>query len=136
MGYVERCLWEYRENQGALILMREELSELKSIHGQNYSPHSTNGVSDPVSDVAHRVIVLERKIQQIEKRIKPVSRLKEALMGSEMRVHHMREILRLRYFEHESSETVIREMGISEATYFRRCGELKRLARKYICDWI
>lgn len=135
MGYVERCLWEYRENQGALRMMREELSGLSSVHGQDYSPHTVNGVSDPVSDIAHRVIKLERKIEQMEKQIKPVEMLQDALVGSEMRIHHMREILRLKYFEHESSEMVIRKMGISEATYFRRCGELKRLARKYICDW-
>ena len=134
MGYVERCLWEYRENKKALALMREELSDLSSVHVQDYSPHAVNGVSDPVSETAHRVLKLERDIQKMEKQIRPVEKLKESLLGSDMRIYHMREILRQKYFEHESMEKVIREMGISEATYFRRIGELKRLARKYIFD--
>lgn len=134
MGYVERCLWEYRENKDALELMKEELKEMSSLHGQDYKIHTSNGVSDPVSDVTHRVMRLERQIAQVERLIKPVEKLEAYLCGNEMRVYHMREILKLKYFAHESGETVQKQLGISAATYFRRCGDLKRLARKYIFD--
>ncbi|MBQ6033911.1 MAG: hypothetical protein IJL33_00260 [Ruminococcus sp.] len=131
MGYVERCLWEYRANAGALKLMREELSGLMSVRGQNYEAHAVNGVSDPVNEVVQRVMKLERSISRIERYTRPVEALSEYLSGGEMHTYHMMEILRLNYIEHGDHEAVMREIGISPATYWRRRRELLRLARKY-----
>ena len=43
----------------------------------------------------------------------------------------MREILKMRFFDHESRSAVIRKMSISDATYIRRCSSIKGRARKY-----
>ena len=134
MGYVESCLWEYKANKGALALLREELAGLKSVHGQELKLHTENGVSDPVSEVAHQVLILEQKISRLEKHTRPVEKLQEYLTSSDERTYHMSEILKLKYFDHKDTDLVIKKIGISEATYFRRCSELKRLARKYILE--
>lgn len=134
MGYVERCLWDFRANMGALSLMREELAGLMSVNAQEYEARTGNSAGDPVADIAHRRMMIERKIQKFERYTRPVERLKEYLEGGDMRTYHMREILRLKYFDHKEMGAVIRKIGISEATYYRRCSELKRLARKYVCE--
>ena len=134
MGYVESCLWEYKANKGALLLLREELAGLKSVHGQELKQHAGNDVSDPVADVAHQVLILERKIRKLERHTRPVEKLQEYLTNSDEHTYHMREILKLKYFDHKDTGLIIRKIGISEATYFRRCSELKRLARKYILE--
>lgn len=67
MGYVERCLWEYRDNLTSIELMRKELAGLMSVHGQSLERHSGNGITDPVSRVCERVMTLERYIKKAEK---------------------------------------------------------------------
>ena len=41
----------------------------------------------------------------------------------------------LRTLNENQITLVIREAGISEKTYYRRCSEIKRLARKYFGEW-
>ena len=135
MGYVERCLWDYRDNLASIEIMREELAGLMSVHGQEFGGKSPYGSADPVSRVCERVMTLERNIKKVERMTVPITRMAEGLCGSDLRIHQMREVLRLKYFEHESKEAVIREAGISEKTYYRRCSEIKRLARKYFGEW-
>ena len=53
-GYVEQCLWEYKENAAELETLQLEHKELMSLHGQNYEAHGEGGVADPVSEVTHR----------------------------------------------------------------------------------
>ena len=135
MGYVERCLWDYRDNLASIEIMREELAGLMSVHGPELGGNISGGSSDPVSRVCERVIMLERNIKKAEKMTVPITRMSEGLCGSDLRISQMREILRLKYFEHGSKEAVIREAGITEKTYYRRCSEIKRLARKYFGEW-
>lgn len=136
MGYVERCLWDYRDNLASIEIMREELSGLMSVHGQEFGSNVASGSADPVSRVCERVMRLESSIKKAEKMTVPITRMSEGLCGSDLRICQMRDVLRLKYFEHESKEAVIREAGISEKTYYRRCSEIKRLARKYFGEWV
>lgn len=135
MGYVDRCLWDYRDNLASIEIMREELAGLMSVHGQEFGKNGANEISDPVPKVCEQVMRLERNIKKVEKMTIPITRMVEGLCGSELRISQMREILRLKYFEHESTNVVLRKSGISSSTYFRRIGEIKRLARKYFGEW-
>ena len=36
MTYVERCLYEYKENVASIDVMTEEIADLRSVNGQNY----------------------------------------------------------------------------------------------------
>ena len=135
MGYVERCLWDYRDNLASIEIMREELAGLISVQGQDFSMNGANTICDPVPKVFERVMKLESGIQKAEKMTLPITRMVEGLCGNDLRIHQIREILSMKYFEHEDKETVIRNAGISEKTYFRRIGEIKRIARKYFGEW-
>ena len=130
MNYVERCLYDYLENVVKLYMFQMDLSCLMSVQGQSYNLHSGNGVSNPVFEITSRLMTLERKIYQIEKRVKPVRQLKSELIGTDERIQHMMSILRLRYFRHMQHDEVIKAMSISRATYWRRHSELLRKARK------
>ena len=135
MGYVDRCLWDYRDNLASIEIMREELAGLISVQGQDFSMNGANAICDPVPKVCERVMKLESGIQKAEKKTVPITRMVEGLCGNDLRIHQIREVLSMKYFEHEDKETVIRNAGISERTYFRRIGEIKRIARKYFGDW-
>ena len=135
MGYIEKCLWDYRDNLASIEMMREELAGLMSVHGQEFGGNAVNGISDPVPKVCERAMMLEKSIKKAEKMTLPITRMIEGLCGSDLRIHQMREVLRLKYFEHESTSAVIRKAGISATTYFRRIGEIKTLARKYFGEW-
>ncbi len=135
VGYVERCLWDYRENLASIDMMREELAGLMSVQGHDYGGSEAGGSGDPVSRVCERAMTLERNIRKAEKMTVPITRMAEGLCGSDLRIHQIREVFRLRYFEHENKEMVIRTAGISEKTYYRRCSDIKRMARKYFGEW-
>ena len=107
MNYVERCLYDYLENVVKLYMLQMDLSCLMSVQGQSYNLHSGNGVSNPVFEITSRLMTLERKIYQIEKRVKPVRQLKSELIGTDERIQHMMSILRLRYFRHMQHDEVI-----------------------------
>ena len=71
---------------------------------------------------------------KLERRTKPVEKLREDLCGSDLRIGQMREILKLRYVQHDSHEDVQRKMAVSRTTYWRRSRELLRMARRYFGD--
>ena len=131
MNFVEQCLYDYKTNVASISVMKEELSSLKSVHCQKYDAHAVNGVSDPVFDVTVRTIALERRITKTEKRTKPVEKLRADLFGSDYRYQHMREILDLKYINHECNREVLRKMAVSERTFRRRKRELLELAGRY-----
>ena len=131
MTFIERCLYEYKANCAAVSAMKEELNGLSSVHAQSYEKHSINGVSDPVHEVTARVMSLEKRIANVERRTKPVEQLREDLNGSEARFQQMRELLELKYFEHESNSEAQRKMAVSDRTFRRRKRELLKLASRY-----
>ena len=129
---VDKYLWDYKSNVAAIDYLRQEMSNLMSVHGQSYEPQQgTMGISEPVANVVQRKMELERKIQHLESHVQPVARLYDELSVTDLAEAQMREILKLRFFNHESRNIVIRKMSISAATYVRRCKTLKRRAMAY-----
>lgn len=130
-GYIEGCLWDFKANAAELEVLRLEHKFLMSVRGQNYEAHGENGISNPVFEVTSRRLSLEHRIARLEKRIIPIEKLQAGLIGTDMRIAQMRDVLRLRYLGHNSHEDVQRKMAVSSATYWRRRRELLNTARKY-----
>ena len=128
----ERVLWNYRRNVEKAGELRILLEGLMSVQGQSYSAHSVNGVSDAVSEVVHKKIELGKKIARLEKDIRAVESLKDSLPMDELYAGQMLKILIKRYMEHKEQDKVMREMGITKATYYRRNGELIARAKGYV----
>ena len=129
---VDKYLWDYKANVAAIDYLRQEMSTLMSVQGQRYEhQQGTMAVSEPVANVVQRKMELELKIQHLESRVQPVARLYDDLSVTDLAEAQMREILKLRFFDHESRNIVIRKMSISDATYVRRCKTLKRRAMAY-----
>ena len=85
-GKAERILWNYRMNVMKAEEMRLICSWLMSVRGQDYGAHTVNGVSDPVLEVVHRKLQLEKKIAVLEREIRVVENLKDSLMAEELRI--------------------------------------------------
>ena len=129
---VDKYLWDYKSNVAAIDYLRQEMSNLMSVHGQSYEPQQgTMGISEPVANVVQRKMELERKIQHLESHVQPVARLYDELSVTDLAEAQMREILKMRFFDHESRSVIIRKMSISDATYIRRCSAIKERTRKY-----
>ena len=131
MGYVERCLYDYKANVAEIEILREELNGLMSLHGQSYEINNSQGENDPVANIVNQGLRLEKKIAKLEKRVKPVDKLLSDLKGSSLKVQQMSGILRLRYIEHEDKENIKQSLAVSERTLWRRTGELISLAKRY-----
>lgn len=129
----ERMLWNYRQNVKNSADFKKLWATLMSVQGQDYgATHTVNGVSDPVSEVVHRKIALEKKIARVEREIQAVENLKDSLPIEDIRTWQMRRILTSRYMEHKEPDMVMREIGITKATYYRRKEELIARAREYV----
>ena len=120
----ERMLWNYRQNQRNAEEMREMYMLLASVRGQDYGAHTVNGVSDPVSEVVHRKLGIEKRLKSLERQIKVVEDVQSGLDVKELRDGQMLGILKLRYMEHKEPDIVMREMGITKPTYYSRNNEL------------
>ena len=129
---VEQILWNYRKNAESLKDMKKELSGLMSVQGASYKAHAMNGVSEPVLELVSRIISMEKRIASLEREVKAVENLASSLDIREKNMYQMSMILRYRYVKHIEHEAVMRQLGMSKATYFRRSGELLRLAGKYM----
>ena len=132
MTYVERCLYEYRENLALIDTLKSEIEDLLSVRAQNYESNIGGGQSNPVEAVTMKKLYLERRLNRVERTTRTIKRLDEDLCGSDVRVQQMSRILKLKYFRGESIDYVLRSMAISPSTYWRRNGELLRKARKYL----
>ena len=128
----ERMMWNYPENVKNVKKYCGLYGELMSVRGQDYGAHAVNGVSDPVSEVVHRKIELNKKIRKIEREIRAVESLKDSLPLDELNTWHMCGILRKRYVEHKRADIVMRELGITKTTYYRRKNELIERAEEYV----
>ena len=130
-GYVERCLWEYRENVAMIEQLRAVCKELMSVRGHSYEAHIAGSVTNPVLDVTHKRLKLEARIARTELRVKPVERLNKDIANGAYNDRHIREVLKLRYMEHRSVDTVMDMLHISSSTYGRAKDKLLRVACKY-----
>ena len=128
----ERVLWNYRTNVFKASEYREMLSNMESVRGQDYGGHAVNGVSDPVPEVVNRKLKLEKKLSGMEKEIRAVDNLMDSLDEKELDMHQMLGILNRRYILHKETDTIIRELGITKATYYRRKNALIELAEIYM----
>lgn len=128
----ERVLWNYRRNVERAGELRVLLEGLMSVQGQSYSAHSVNGVSDAVSEVVHKKIELGKKIARLERDIRAVESLKDSLPIEELDTWQMLGILVNRYMEHKEPDIVMRKLGITKATYYRRNNELIARAKEYV----
>ena len=128
----ERALWNYRLNVKKAEEMRIIYSWLMSVRGQDYGAHIVNGVSDAVLDVVYRKMAIEKKIKRLEREIQAVEQVQSSLDIRELRDSQMLEILKRRYMEHKEPDRVMREMGITKSTYYRRNNELIERTREYV----
>ena len=131
MTYIDKCLWDYKVNIAAIDWLKDEIANLSSLHGQSYEFRQGSGVSDPVGSLVSKCQYMEGKIRKLESMTRPITRMYDELSGDDMTESQMRQIFKLRFMDHESRNTVIRRLAISDATYTRRCKSLKRLARRY-----
>ena len=118
MGYVERCLYDYKANVAEIEILREELNGLMSLHGQSYEINNSQGEGDPVANIVNQGLILEKKIAKLEKRVKPVDKLLSDLKGSSLKVQ-------------QDKENIKQSLAVSERTLWRRTGELISLAKRY-----
>lgn len=132
MTGTERILWDYRKNVKKILELRLTLAGLMSVRGANYEAHTVNGVSDAVSEVVHRKMAIEKKIQHLEREIQAVEHVKDTLDITELRDSQMLGILNRRYLEHKEPDAVMRELGITKPTYYRRNNELIERTREYV----
>ena len=131
MTYIERCLYDYKANIAALEVLIAERNNLKSIHGHSYEVINSSVGADPVSRTVNNLMALEKKIDRLNKKIRPVNKLISDLSGRALRLQQIKKILTLKYLEHENNSYIQKEIGISVSTYWRRVQELLRIARKY-----
>ena len=129
--YIERCLWEYRENTAMLERLCWLLSIARSVRGHSYEAHTAGNVSDPVADVVNRIMNLEKRIFKTLERVKPVDKLRQDIADGAHQDKYLRDILKLRYFEHAAIEAVIDTLHISSSTYKRVRQKLLKIAGKY-----
>lgn len=128
----EQMLWDYRQNIRKIYELREMYELLKSVRGQDYETHAVNGVSDPVFNIVNTKLRLEKKIENLEKKIRAVENLIDELPIDELETYQMSMILTWRYINHMDTQTVIRVLGLTKTTYYRRKNALIVRAEKYI----
>ena len=128
----ERVLWNYRQNVHRAAEMRLIYSWLMSVRGQDYGAHTVNGVSDAVLEVVHRKMAIEKKLKHLEREIQAVEKVKDTLDITELRDSQMLGILKRRYMEHKEPDMVMRELGITKPTYYRRNNELIERTKEYV----
>ena len=130
-GYVEKCLWEYRENTAMLERLQWMVSTAHSVRGHSYEAHVAGNTTDAVGDVVHRIMQLEKRIMKTLERVEPVDRLRKDITEGAHQDRYLREILKLRYFEHASVDAVRDMLHISSSTYGRVKQKLLKVAGKY-----
>ena len=133
-GKAEQVLWNYRHNLKRVEEWRYVVGQLQSVQGQSYGACVMNGVSYPVFEVVRKKLALEKKIVRAEKEIHAVEDLRERLTLNidELDIWQMLGILDWRYINHIKQDKVIRELGITKATYYRRRNELVKCAEEYL----
>lgn len=80
MTYVERCLYEYRENLALIDTLKSEIEDLVSVRAQNYESNIGGGQSNPVEAVIMKKLYLERRLGRMERITRAIKRLDEEFM--------------------------------------------------------
>ena len=129
--FIEKCLYNYRPNLIQFEKLKDKLQSLISVRGHNYEAHIPNVASDPVADVTDKRVRIEKRINELECYITPVNNLCYDLQHVYSGMHQINKILQMKYFGHEPMNSILRELHISQPTYWRRTQELIRLAKLY-----
>ncbi len=135
--YAEKCLYSYRKNLSLLEGFSNELEILRScgdVHAQDYSGriNSSAGNADPIHGYVHKILTLERKIESLIRRTKPITCLHEYLQSSldTMHKHYLR-ILELYYFAHIPITRIIEITRWNRSTFYSRRYSLVCIAVSY-----
>ncbi len=129
--YVERCLWEYKENIAMLEYLCWQVKVARSVRGHSYEAHVAGNTTDPVANVVNRIMNLERRIYKTLERVKPIEKLKHDISEGAYQDKYVREILKMRYMEHASVDSILEELHISSSTYDRVKQKLLKITGKY-----
>ena len=132
MTKTERILWNYRKNVKKMTETRAMLSSLMSVRGANYEAHTGGGVSEPVFEVVSRILKAEKRLAGLERQVQAVEELALSLVVEELDTHQMGQILKHRYILHMEPEAVMRKVGMTKPTYYRRSRELLKRAEEYM----
>ena len=135
----ERCLFDYPLYKGRLEALKDELSyldKLSSVQVQNYDsiPNSSGQPADRVSARLEKINDVELEILRIECFTKPVERLLKDLSSDEYLGSAKKEmlaILKLRYLEGNTWQSVTEHLTIGKGTFNVRRKELVKLAINY-----
>lgn len=132
MTGTERILWDYRKNVKKILELRAMLGGLMSVRGANYEAHTGGGVSEPVLEVVSRILKAEKRMASLERQVQVVEELALSLVVEELDTHQMGQILKHRYILHMEPEAVMRKVGMTKPTYYRRSRELLKRAEEYV----
>ena len=135
--YAEKCLYGYKRNIACLKILREDLKIQRAgndVHAQNYERtlDFTGEPSSPVHSYVVGIETLESRIQLLERRTKPITKLMEYLNGDNPKKADMKQILELMYFRGNQPKQVIEELKMPKRTFTRRREALVRLAIDYL----
>ena len=139
--YAEKCLYGYVKNQACLKILRDDLKIKRAgndVHAQNYEKilDFTGEPSSPVHSYVVSIETLELRIQLLERRTKPITKLKEDLNGTEIlegsKKTDLLQILQLMYFGENQPKQVMAELKLSRRTFARRRNMLVRLTIEYL----
>ena len=135
--YAERCLYGYMKNMACLKILREDLKIQRAgndVHAQNYERtlDFTGEPSSPVHSYVVGIETLESRIQLLERRTKPITKLMEYLNGDNPKKADMKQILELMYFRGNQPKQVMTELKVSRRTFARRRNMLVRLIIDYL----
>lgn len=123
-GKAEQVLWNYCRNVKKAEELRAAARILASVSCQDYGLHAVNGVSEPVFRILRTKLALEKKISDLEKKIRAVEKVHAELPIDALKTYQMGKILEHRYINHKGVHRVMRELGITKTTYYRRNDEL------------
>ena len=135
--YAEKCLYGYKRNIACLKILREDLKIQRAgndVHAQNYEMtlDFTGEPSSPVHSYVVGIETLESRIQLLERRTKPITKLMEDLNGDNPKKADMKQILELMYFRGNQPKQVMTELKVSRRTFARRRNMLVRLTIDYL----
>lgn len=132
--FLERCLYEYRENVLLLENKRWERSHLPLFSNPGTERVDGGNVSDPVATQYLRLETLDEEIARCEMKVVPMER---AIKVIEMRGGTMYDFLKLKYFNRKSWKEVRASLGVSRNTIQRLKSEMISIVGRFMLRvWI
>jgi len=137
--YAERCLYDYPLNSEKLDKLRDKLADLylsSSVRAQGYEPIDHHGEpSNPVAVRGLELIMLEARIERLERMTEPIKNLMEALDapfvldGTPLK--DLAKVARMYYFAKMPKAEIAARLGVSRRTLYYMRERLVKLVIKY-----